>query len=158
MSAINLSGSWRGLYSYDPEYELDGYRVEFDLDLKRMPWAWLTGAFRGTVQDGTGGMPGLGGIYGTLRGVQLRFCKSMPVAYIMEGGKLITMRESVLKEGYRVDKEIPDSPIFYEGTFRDHDYASGSWVKPEARLPIPSVGVIPTCKCSGQWTLTRLIR
>jgi len=156
VSKIAISGSWRGFYFYDSASLPSNFQVPFELHLQRTPWAWLTGGFVGTVQDGLGGLPEQGRIKGALRASSIRFKKFVPVGYLVDQkGNLISMREHICKQGHQLNQEITPSPLFYKGVFHDPAHASGSWKIFAANVRVGNLGYIRMPSCSGKWTLER---
>lgn len=128
MNALKkVTGTWKGSYSYDPldhNPRLDP--VAFTLTLKQ---GWF-GSFTGTAtDDGPRAIPGTGVIKGYFSFPRIEFTKRMPVCYVFTpDGRNITLREYLIEQGHKCDRDVPRMPIFYEGEFSSSSRAQGTWI------------------------------
>ncbi|MCW1926186.1 hypothetical protein OKA05_26750 [Luteolibacter arcticus] len=128
----------------------------FELHLRQSWVQRVIGRFSGTVTDEPQrGMPGIGQITGGFRGQSIRFTKRMPVSYIVQEGRSISVRQWLCELGYDPGRDIPHQPVLYRGRFSSADAASGTWRIPGGNLNVSLSLSIPMPECTGTWTLTR---
>lgn len=106
---MNLAGSWKGIYAYDPHAGQP--EVAFEMELA----AGDGTLFSGSVQDGEGGHPMPGSIAGTtVGGDRMQFVKTMPATlYRFPDGRRVTAQGN--------------QRISYEGTADGPDAFRGTW-------------------------------
>ena len=137
-----VTGTWRGTYSYDSEEHLLARdAVSFTLVLKQ---GWF-GHFTGTVTDnGPGGMLDTGVVEGYFSFPRIEFKKLMPICYVTTSdGRNITLREYVIEQGHKCERDVPHQPILYEGEFSSPTRAEGTW----ASVPQASARVLAPSRC-----------
>jgi hypothetical protein len=152
-----VTGTWNGIYFYDhlpfPGHE-DG--VNFVLNLQQNFWDRFIRRFRGTVEDGKEGMPGVGQVRGAFSSKKLRFWKFMPEMYVMSMDGPQTLRDYFESNGYDVTKKYSHRPILYEGTFSDADHASGTWTLSSNVLRLNTKQFFRILKGTGTWKAVRM--
>jgi len=147
-----VTGTWRGTYSYEPVEHLPARdAVPFALILKQ---GWF-GHFTGTVTDnGPGGMPGTGVIEGYFSFPRIQFKKLMPVCYVTSSdGRLITLREYVIEQGHKCERDLPHPPIFYKGEFSSPSRAEGTWTIWAGPVSLGDGRTIQLPESSGGWSI-----
>jgi hypothetical protein len=141
----NVTGVWRGVYgNYNGKKQF-----AFTLRLKQ---GWL-GHFTGSVtEDAPEGTPGTGAIDGYFQTPTIEFTKQMPVGYTTrKDGSRVTLREYLLAEGHKCEKEIPSAPIRYEGTFLDASRVQGTWTINSEQMRLPGGLSFSFPRTSGFW-------
>lgn len=137
---LDVSGIWRGVYTYDSARVRD--QVPFEIRLQMDP----AGAFQGSVQDDTrfGGHPRPGVIVGQVTADgHITFSKRMP------------SRAVIMSDQSRVFDESSGYEILYEGVARSEDTFDGTW-----RIP-RRVGCLLGLLAlmggnTGTWSMTRV--
>ncbi len=144
------TGVWRGVYGYGPREKLPGFvPTAFTLKLKQGWTAHFTGS---VTEDAPQGMPGVGSVDGYFNYPTIEFTKQMPVGYfIKEDGSQITLREYLIEGGHPCQRELPSSPILYQGTFLDSNRVQGTWIMQPLRIPLPDRSVLTMAQQSGYW-------
>src|ERR1017187_724589 len=111
-----VSGRWRGTYAYDPTDKIPKQdSVQFVLNLKQ---GWF-GHFTGSVtEDAPNRTPGTGVVDGYFSFPRIEFTKQMPIGYVIKpDGQRITLRESLIAQGYACEHDVPGPQIVYQGEF-----------------------------------------
>ncbi|MEH1852543.1 MAG: hypothetical protein V7L11_12840 [Nostoc sp.] len=162
MTRWNITGTWIGEYSYDPNdlYPNHQLSVPFTLVLQQ---SWF-GRFRGQVQDNPQkGMPEQGFVKGQIAGYKISFFKRLPVFYVASSTGLKTLFDYWLEEyGIRLDHQVEHPPIHYIGEFSDvHNQAIGVWRLGGNTIRVQSQGkllqtVLPVS--TGIWRMERNIK
>ena len=146
----SIAGVWRGVYGYVAPGPLAKMKpVPFTLKLEQ---GWL-GHFTGKVtEDAPEGIPGTGVIDGHFKSPTVEFTKQMPVGYVVRtDGSKITLREHILTQGGKCERELPSASIEYEGTFLDANRVQGTWVIKPQQIPISGGQSITIAETSGIW-------
>ncbi|BCL40016.1 hypothetical protein [Nostoc sp. MS1] len=161
MTRWNITGTWTGEYSYDPNdlYPNHQLSVPFTLVVQQ---SWF-GRFRGQVQDDPQrGIPEQGFVKGQITGYKISFFKRLPVFYVASSTGLKTLFDYWLEEyNISLDHEVEHPPIHYIGEFSDlHNQASGVWRLGGNTIRVLSQGkliqtVLPVS--TGIWRMERNI-
>ena len=147
-----VSGTWRGTYSYDPVEHIPKLEpVPFSLTLKQ---GWF-GRFTGSVTDGgRGSMPGTGVIEGYFSFPRIEFTKRMPVCYVVTpDGRNVTLREFLIEQGHTCERDVPHTPIFYEGEFSSQSKAQGTWIIRAGPVSLGDGRAIQMPEARGGWSI-----
>jgi len=147
-----VTGTWRGNYSYGPMEHIPKLEpVPFTLTLKQ---GWF-GRFTGTVtDDGPRGMPGAGVIEGYFSFPRIEFTKRMPVCYVVTpDGRTITLREYIIEQGHNCERDVPHTPIFYEGKFSGPSRAQGTWILRAGPVSLGDGRAIQMSEARGGWSI-----
>jgi hypothetical protein len=156
----SIAGLWRGRYAYAPG---EAYRdpppaVSFTLELER---GWL-GRFSGRVQDDPGrGPPEPGFVKGRVVGDRVQFRKWLPVFYVQDAGRLITLRDYLRRvAGLTLEEDLRPPPVYYRGAYcAVTERVAGSWEMPPEVLQFTSQGRAyewPLAGVTGTWDMERL--
>ncbi len=147
-----VTGTWQGTYSFEPVDDIPKLDpVPFTLSLKQ---GWF-GRFTGTVTDGGPlGMPGTGFIKGHFSFPRIEFTKRMPVCYVATpDGRSITMRESLIEQGHTCERDMPHTPIVYEGEFSSPSRAQGTWIIRAGPFSLGDGRVVQMPEMRGGWSI-----
>jgi hypothetical protein len=147
-----VTGTWQGTYSYDPVEHIPKFQpVPFTLNLKQ---GWF-GRFTGTVTDGgPRGMPGTGVIEGHFSFPRIAFTKRMSVCYVTTpDGRTITMREYLIEQGHACERDVPHTPIYYEGKFSSSSRAQGTWFIRAGLVPLGDGRAVQMPEARGGWSI-----
>ena len=155
---MNLSGTWRGQYSFDEDpnlSKLPSRPIPFEMTLKHHFLGIISGA---TTDDPRNGFAEPGKIRGRLTGDTLRFKKLFPKLRILHEGKNQTLVDWAEKWGFVLDD--PDEPhpaIHFLATLSEGGQSlSGSWRTPETDITIPGAnGPLHLPALTGTWSATR---
>ena len=151
-----VTGTWRGTYGYDPVGQLPARApVQFALILEQGRF----GHFTGTVtDDGPRGMPGTGYVEGYLSFPHIHFKKLMPVCCITTpDDRCITLREFVIDQGYKYERDIPHPIIYYAGAFSSANRAEGTWMIPAAAVSPGDGLTIQLLQAGGEWSIESVV-
>jgi hypothetical protein len=111
----NLTGVWKGYYTYNKKYykNKEGVKNHFTITIENVSG----NSFSGKVEDdaATGGTSGVGRVEGKVKGDKIEFIKKMPVHVMFDGEKRI------LEE----NKSHPN--IYYSGILSDNKVKAGKW-------------------------------
>lgn len=146
-----VTGTWRGVYSYDPSALIPGLSVPFTLTLEQ---GWF-GRFTGTVMDDAPpGMPGTGRVQGYFSFPKIEFTKRMPVCYVVTPDRrLITLREYLVESGHSCEGDFRHMPIWYEGRFLSPTEAQGTWTLKAGLLSLGDGRAVEFGESTGGWTI-----
>jgi len=145
-----VTGVWRGVYGFETADGSAGCMViRFTLRLKQ---GWME-HFTGTInEDPPEGMPGNGMIEGYFDFPTIEFRKQMPISYTTTpDGRLITLREKLIADGYACEYDPPHPPVSYEGRFLDVNRVQGTWIIRPAHISIPGQGRVAIPQATGNW-------
>jgi hypothetical protein len=145
-----VTGVWRGVYGYGEREKLAGIRpVAFTLKLKQ---GWMEHFSGSVTEDAPQGTPGTGTVDGYFNSPTIEFTKQMPVGYITgPDGIRMTLREHILAEGHKCERDLPSSPILYQGIFLDTNRVQGTWIINPWRIPLQGGLSFSTVQTSGFW-------
>jgi hypothetical protein len=147
-----VTGTWKGKYSYEPVEHIPKLDpVAFTLTLKQ---GWF-GRFTGTVTDGgPRGMPGTGVIEGYFSFPRIEFTKRMPVFYVAApDGRHISLREYLTEQGHTWERDVPHTPIFYEGEFSSPNRAQGTWIIRAGPVSLGDGRAVQMPEARGGWSI-----
>jgi hypothetical protein len=145
-----ISGVWRGVYGYGPTNHQEWMKpVRFTLKLKQGWREHFTGS---VTEDAPEGTPGTGAVDGYYESPQIEFTKQMPVGYVVgSDGKLQTLREYLIAEGFPCKSDVPSFPVLYLGTMLDPNRAQGTWVITPRPFPVAGGRYLPSSTVYGYW-------
>ena len=149
-----VTGTWRGTYSYESSEQLAMREpVPFALILKQ---GWF-GHFAGSVtEDASRGLPGTGVIEGYFSFPRIEFTKRMPVCYVAApDGRSITLREFLAQQGHACERDVPHTPIYYQGEFSSPDRAHGTWIIRAQPVSLGDGRGVPMLGGSGVWSIEK---
>ncbi len=137
-------GHWIGYYKYDKQayQERAGFdKTNFEVEILTIE----NDNFIGKVQDDitTGGMEGIGEIFGKVNGDKIEFVKQMPIMTLL-----------VNKKGTRKTFNKKHRKIYYYGTFsNDWKSVNGQW---KFKFGFIWIGIIPIpiIPAKGTWTMS----
>ena len=146
-----VTGTWRGTYSYDAVEQIPQLvPVPFTLTLKQ---GWF-GRFTGTVTDGPGGMPDTGAVDGSFSYPRIEFTKQMPVCYVATpDGRNVPLRQFLIEQGQTCERDIPHTPIFYEGEFLSPSRAQGTWIIRAGPVSLGDGRAVQMPEARGGWSI-----
>jgi hypothetical protein len=159
--AINLTGTWRGTYSFDHVEKLPRLPVSpipFEMTLKQ---GWF-GFISGTAQDDPkSGMAEPAKVRGRFKGGRLSIVKVHALFRVVHEGKFESPQQ--LADRYRValDEFPPAHPrIRCIGTLTDNAERgpsfTGVWILAAGELQIPGSRALETPELRGTWTMKRV--
>ena len=155
---MNVTGQWRGEYSYDEDEEISNLParpIPYELTLKQH-WFGIVG---GTVEeDKRNGFAEPGKIHGKFQGDKLRFTKHFPKLRIMHEGRNETLE--AWAERWKMVLDDPDEPhptIHCIGSLSaDGQTMAGTWLVKEVEITIPGArGPLRLPQLSGTFTMKR---
>jgi len=154
---MNLTGTWQGQYSFDPNErlpKLPSFPISFQMTLKQ---GWF-GLISGTAQDDPKhGMPEPAKISGRLKNNSIALTKSHPKIRVVHEGKFQSTEQ--LAERYRValDEYPPAHPkIHCYGTLSDDGQSiSGEWLLSSSEIRIPGSRPLQLPALRGTWSMKR---
>lgn len=147
-----VTGTWKGTYSYEPmEHFPKRDPMAFTLTLKQ---GWF-GRFTGTVtDDGPRSMPGTGVIEGYFSFPRIEFTKRMPVCYVAASdGRKLSLREYLSEQGHACERDVPHTPIFYEGEFSSPSRAQGTWIIRAGPVSLGDGRAVQVLEVRGGWSI-----
>jgi hypothetical protein len=147
-----VTGTWRGTYGYERSDQMaQRDPVAFTLTLKQ---GWF-GRFTGNVTDDAScGVPGVGAIEGYFSYPRIEFTKRMPVFCVAApDGRTISLREYLSEQGHTCDRDVPHTPIFYQGEFSNPNRAQGTWIIRAGRVSLGDGKAIEMPETRGVWSI-----
>ncbi len=145
-----ITGVWRGVYGYGPRNHQEWMKpVRFTLKLKQ---GWLEHFTGSVTEDAPEGTPGTGTVDGYYESSRIEFTKQMPIGYIVGlDGKLQTLREYLIAEGFPCKSDLPSFPILYLGTMLDPNRVQGTWIISPRRFQMAGGRYLPSSPIAGYW-------
>ncbi|MCL2647921.1 MAG: hypothetical protein FWD61_13055 [Phycisphaerales bacterium] len=154
---MNLTGTWQGQYSFDPDDKLPKLPdrpISFLMTLKQ---GWFSSISGSAQDDPNHGMPEPAKISGRLKNNRLTLTKSHPTIRLVHDGKFESTAQ--LAERYRValDEYPPPHPkIHCLGTISDDGQSiSGEWLLNSGEIHIPGSRSLQLPALRGTWSMKR---
>ncbi len=155
---MNLSGVWRGHYTYDEHAtltRLPAHPIAFEMTLRQK---WF-GMVAGTVQDDPkDGFPDLGKIRGSFKNGTFSFRKLMPTLRMVHEGSQATLEEWAQRRNIATsDFPVAHPPILFRGKLsEDGQTLEGVFSLAEMTIEVPGYyRGLPIPLITGTWTAKR---